>query len=251
MCELFGLSSDRKVRVNEILKTFFEDGNIHSHGWGIASWHADNKVSLIKEPENALRSALLKDIMSEDMSYNGVIAHMRRATIGDIEYNNTHPFMGEDSLGRTVVMVHNGTIFDSPELNEYQYIQKGTTDSERIFLYILDRFGDHKSHEERFEFLNDTVIRLSENNKLNLLLFDGEYMYVHKNEAQTLYVKETEGCAIFSTRPLNETGWEEIPLDRLLVYRNGQKVYEGTTHDHTYVFNEEQMQMLYMSYSGL
>ena len=34
-------------------------------------------------------------------------------------------------------------------------------------------------------------------------------------------------------------------------YRDGKLIYEGTVHGHTYVHDEEQMNMLYLGYSGL
>ena len=44
MCEVFGVSSDRKVNVNGELKEFFKHGEFNPHGWGIASWEDRKSV---------------------------------------------------------------------------------------------------------------------------------------------------------------------------------------------------------------
>ncbi|MCR5529980.1 MAG: class II glutamine amidotransferase [Saccharofermentans sp.] len=44
--------------------------------------------------------------------------------------------------GRTWTLAHNGTIFEGDLLNRY-YIQNGTTDSERILLYLIDQIDSH------------------------------------------------------------------------------------------------------------
>lgn len=39
------------------------------------------------------------------------IAHIRRATIGDVDIKNTHPFSKNDNSGRRWVLAHNGTMY--------------------------------------------------------------------------------------------------------------------------------------------
>lgn len=36
MCELFGVSSGKKLILNELLSTFFSHGTEHPNGWGMA-----------------------------------------------------------------------------------------------------------------------------------------------------------------------------------------------------------------------
>lgn len=49
MCELFGISSTKKVRVNEYLKEFFSHSVEHPHGWGMAAFY-EGVASIEKEP---------------------------------------------------------------------------------------------------------------------------------------------------------------------------------------------------------
>lgn len=251
MCEVFGVSSGKKINVNSELKEFFKHGELNPHGWGIASWDENGSVTLIKEPSNCIGSGKISELLSSDIKCRGMFAHIRRATIGQVEYENTHPFTGTDPNGRTWTLVHNGTIFESDELIPYVDVQKGDTDSERILLYILDQNEGVTDEAGRFELIDSIVVRLSEGNKLNLLIFDGENLYVHKNEAGTMYRKNGDGYVLFATKPLDEGAWEEVPINRLLVYRDGVQIYEGTVHDHTYLHDEKQMNMLLMSFAML
>ena len=251
MCEVLGVSSDRKVNVNGELKEFFKHGEFNPHGWGIASWDDNGSVTLIKEPANSTVSEKVSEILSSDFTCRGMFAHIRRATIGHVEYENTHPFKGTDSNGREWTLVHNGTIFESEDLLPYADVQEGETDSERLFLYVLDQIDGVTDEAERFKVMDSIVVRLSKGNKLNLLIFDGENLYVHKNEAGTMYRRLKEGCVFFATKPLDNEIWDEVPINRLLVYRDGRLIYEGTVHDHTYVHDEQQMNMLYLGYSAL
>ena len=103
----------------------------------------------------------------------------------------------------------------------------------------------------RFKLMDSVAVRFSDKNKLNFLVFDGQDFYVHKNEAGTMFRKINDGSTFFATKPLDDGDWEEVPLNRLLIYRDGKLIYEGTVHDHTYVYDEEQMNMLYLGYSQL
>lgn len=251
MCEVFGVSSAKDINVNAELKEFFKHGELNPHGWGIASWDEKGTVTLIKEPSNSAGSGKIAELLSADLTCRGLFAHIRRATIGHVEYENTHPFTGTDANGRKWTLVHNGTIFESDELDLYADIQEGDTDSERILLYILDQNEGITDESGRFDLMDSIVVKLSKGNKLNLLIFDGENLYVHKNEAGTMYRKTGDGHVLFATRPLDDGAWEEVPINRLLVYRDGAKIYEGTVHDHTYLHDAEQMNMLLMGFAML
>ena len=251
MCEMFGVTSDRPVDVTLELKEFFKHGEYNPHGWGIASWDEKGKIIIDKEPVDSTKSEKITSFISSGFTCRGMIAHIRRATIGYVEYKNTHPFIAHDPNWREWVFAHNGTIFESDKLIPYKDIQTGATDSERIFLYMLDRNKGVTDALSRYKIMDSIAIELSNKNKLNFIAFDGQDFYVHKNEAGTMYRKTHDGYVFFATKPLDDGEWEEVPLNRLLVYRDGKLVYEGTTHEHTYIHDEEQMNMLYMGYSEL
>lgn len=257
MCELFGISSKNKIHINDLLSEFYRDSDVQPDGWGLALLDEGN-VAVEKEPRKASESSYLKARLRGKIYTSRMMAHIRKATMGDVEFDNTHPFVERDESGRQWVLVHNGTIFEAPGLNSYQYKQKGSTDSERILLYIIDQINkkflcDMNSFDvnERLELIDEIILRLSPGNKLNLMIYDGEYFYVHKNEEGSLYMKEKPDYIVFSTKPLDKEAWKEFPQNQLRVYKNGQLVYSGTKHEHTYVHDDERMKLLYLGYSGL
>jgi Predicted glutamine amidotransferase len=256
MCELFGITADKKINVNSYLHQFFRHSKVQPDGWGLAL--LDDGISIEKEPVKASESKYLGNRLQGKIQSARMMAHIRRATMGEVNFNNTHPFTALDESGRRWVFVHNGTIFDAPGLSKYQYSQQGSTDSERILLYIVDQINRGFMQDpcgfdvnERLALIDEIVLRIVPGNKLNFLLYDGDYFYVHKNEQGTLYTLENPGIVIFATRPLDGENWKELPMNRLLVYKNGRLVYTGTKHDYEYVYDEEQMRHLFLDYAGL
>jgi len=257
MCELFGLTANKKINTNEWLKKFFSHSDKHPNGWGIALFDGSN-VSIEKEPVKATNSYYLKNRLNETIETYSMFAHIRQATIGDDTYSNSHPFVAFDNSGRAWTLIHNGTIFEAPVLSGFRHFQKGSTDSERIILYIIEQVNKNLSNnsdfykgEKRFHLIEDIIKELSPENKLNLLIHDGEYIYVHKNAANTLYVKENSGVCLFSTQPLDQYNWTEVAQNTLLVYKDGNLVYTGTSHNHSYIEDPEKMKLLFMEYSHL
>lgn len=258
MCELFGFCSKEGWQLNEYLEEFYGHSNEHPHGWGL-SFMDGHEVNIEKEPRQAAMSSYLKSRLSVPIKAKNAFAHIRYATIGNVEYQNCHPYTGKDVSGRRWTMIHNGTIFDYPVLNRYIETQDGDTDSERILLHILDRMNEaigSPKHmlkpEERFQILDTMVAEMTEgNNKLNLMIYDGELMYVHSNLAGSLHMMENENQVFFSTRPLSMGEWKPVPFTTLLAYRKGKNVFQGTNHGHEYVETEENLKFLYQIFSEL
>ena len=128
--------------------------------------------------------------------------------MGEMKPSNCHPFSKKDNNGRTWVLVHNGTIFESPILKEYEDCSIGETDSEKILHYIVNEVNefekDSKStYHERFALLKEIIYDLSRYNKLNLLIYDGEVAYVHSNMQGTLYYIIKDDELMVSSHPVN------------------------------------------------
>ncbi len=257
MCELLAISANRKIKMNKLLKTFFDRSVNHPNGWGMAIYDGHN-VSVEREPVKAKNSLYLRNRLSSTIMTSNMMAHIRKATVGDEEYENTHPFMKKDESGRTWTLMHNGTIFESPVISAYQYKQTGTTDSERVLLYLVDQINikimddmNFFDVNERFRTVESVIKKLSPENKLNLIINDGEYLYIHKNDPGTLHVKEFRGGVIFATVPLDDDEWTEVTDNRLLVYKDGECVYRGEKHSYSYEENEENTRLLYLGYAAL
>lgn len=260
MCELFGVSSPEKIQVNTLLETFFSHAKKNPDGWGMACFKGRN-VSIEKQPISASKSVYLKQRLRGPFYVSDFLAHIRAATRGDMVYNNCHPFSGTDAVGRNWTLIHNGTIFEYEPLSRYVREQDGTTDSERILLYIIDQMSEAEererrdlTEEERFHILDQIVCEMSDDNKLNLLLYDGEILYVHTNFKNSLYQSRRGKAMVFSTTELDhldEYSWEPVPFTRLLSYKKGQLMRIGTNHKHEFVYTEEKLRLLFLDYSSL
>lgn len=257
MCQLFAVNSKNPVRINDYLTRFYKNSAMHPHGWGLARFWGE-EYSIEKESLQASKSNYLKEQLSQPITVESALAHIRYATIGNVDYKNSHPYKKRDNSSRRWVMIHNGTIFDYPKLAKYTKLQKGETDSERILLYLVDRINASQknsdralSFEERFALLDEIIADMSKGNKLNLIIYDGNYMYVHTNYANSLYSLEKDGAVFFSTEPLTDEEWKPVKFTTLLAYKNGRLAAEGTTHNNEYEDNEEALRMLYRIFADL
>ena len=216
----------------------------------------DDGASMQKEPIQACKSQRLQARLAESVETAAAFGHIRYATIGQIAYDNCHPYTQLDTDDRRWTLVHNGTIFSYPPLNAFARVQQGNTDSERILLYLVSLINQAEqrnplSAQQRFRVIDDAVVKLAPENKLNLLLFDGEQMYVHTNYKDSLYLLEREDSTMFATVPLSEEDWRPVPFAQLLAYREGKLVFAGTKHGKEYVDNEENLRYLYQIFSNL
>lgn len=244
MCELFGVSSAQKIKCNDLLKEFFSHGVDNPDGWGLAILYR-NAVSLEKEPASSLDSSYLKSRLTEDIVASHLFAHIRKASVGNIAYKNSHPFLLRDSLGNLWTLAHNGTIFESAALAPFAELQKGDTDSERILCYLVSQInarqketGKELSPEERFSVVDEMVHAITPKNKVNLLIYDGDLFYVHTNLKDTLCQCQKDKTLIISTKPLNQDHWEKVPMNVLSAYRDGELVYVGKQHENEFINSE-------------
>lgn len=230
MCELFAVNAQEPVVVNRLLTTFFSHSVNHPHGWGVAWRHSDGQVELHKGPERAIDSPELSWLLGRTIMYPRLLAHIRNATEGGVSYHNSHPFDGVDVSGVEWVMIHNGAIIHDDLLSGYDRWTEGETDSERILMFLLDlieeatlRVDRGLTFAERFDLLSRAINQLANGNLLNIILDDGEHLYVHTNTIEeTLYGKQTQGSVVLSTKPLDEGEWHPVPRSRLIAFKGGR-----------------------------
>ena len=225
MCEIFAISSKKRVEAQPLLREFFSDSVEHPHGWGLA-WRDMGSFRLYKEPVTAVESAYLDYLLGLDIKPHLLIAHIRNATRGIVSYANCHPFLLADATGREWVFSHNGTILDEEALGPKRPAE-GDTDSEQIALALVERIdaAASASFDERFAVLERAMAELSPNNKLNLVFSDGETLYLHTNTIQpTLYARREEG-----SRPIGDS-WEELERCTLFAFRDGELIAQGEPH---------------------
>ena len=239
MCELFGFSGRRNADLTGYLKEFFSHSEKHPHGWGMMYGSG-----IVKEPVKAKDSEKLARLLGELPPQRNVLAHIRYATVGSIRDENCHPFTGVDISGRRWTMIHNGTIYSGRSSYKYYKTQTGDTDSERLFLSFIDTMNERLccgrlSEKERFCTVCGFIEHNAPRNKLNLMLFDGELLYVHKNLKNTLSCKYIADGVVVSTSALDESGWAPFPMAQVIAYKNGREQYRGRRHSGVFVPNLE------------
>lgn len=91
------------------------------------------------------------------------------------------------------------------------------------------------NERKRFEIVNNFIVENAPRNKLNLMIYDGELLYVHKNLKNTLCFKKIEDGIIFSTTPLDSGIWIPFPMEQVIAYKDGQEAYRGERHKGVFV----------------
>ena len=253
MCELFGLSSNRAVRISFTWRGFRKRGRVHRDGWGIA-WYLDGGLAgLVKEPRPAPESPIAR-LMVQGVRGRIVVSHVRWASQGDISYVNTHPFVRR-LWSRDWVFAHNGTVSGIIEEPGYRLEWRhpvGDTDSEYTFCYILEKLSNLGNKD--LEALVARLWRLAEDigryGKFNFLLSDGKYLYAYMNKRRTLHYllrhpphqglirlldedyearleelkAPDEYAAIVATKPLTNEEWNSMNPGTLYVFYNGDLI---------------------------
>jgi len=148
MCRLYGFHSTvpRKVECeliqaqNSLIAQSLrdEEGKAHPDGWGLVTYNDDHpRAQRQKSP--AFDGEEFRWAAATALSRT-VMAHVRRATVGAVAPENTHPFVYDKYS-----FSHNGTIGGFPVLRERIVREvlpglrgqiRGTTDSEHFF-YLL------------------------------------------------------------------------------------------------------------------
>ena len=134
-------------------------------------------------------------------------------------------------------------------MNGYNYRDRenGDTDSERILLYIIDKVNQFEKSKnapstikERFNLLKGIVEDLSKNNKLNLMIYDGDLTYIHSNMKDSLYyLKSDEGFLVASTPLDDDENWKVVELNKLFGLIDGEIIFESEEHENEFVLTEE------------
>lgn len=246
MCELYGFTGRQEQNLTPYLLQFFSHGVNNPHGWGIADINRPGDIHVETEAVRSDKSQLLPHIIKNQRPSKLLLAHIRYGTVGEARAANCHPFVFPDYSATRWVFMHNGTIFHSSVLGKYQRQQRGTTDSERILLYLIDSLNNayavkkNISEEEiRKNMIEKIIFELSLGNKLNLILSDGKKLYVHTNMKNTLFCKQEFGGIHFATVPLDDEKWSPVELNRLLIYDSGKLIYRSDAHSNEYFSDKE------------
>lgn len=194
----------------------------------------------VKEKLKASKSKKLEEILDTITPQKTVLGHIRYATVGRICTLNCHPFTAQDNKGRQWTLIHNGTIYTASRLVHTYKDRLGDTDSEAMFLYLIEMIHSKQSKralsaKQRFSLIDRFVCEMSYRNKLNLMIYDGELLYVHKNMEDTMKYRRYENGYIFATQPLDGQQWLDVPTAQLFAYKDGELAFKGEKHGGIFV----------------
>jgi predicted glutamine amidotransferase len=147
MCRLVGWIGERPRTLDDVLgaealERFKDLSRVHGHGWGIAyvdpttgelRYHRSTRMAQ-EDPDF--------DAAATGVAANVALVHLRWATPGfDHTLADTHPFVRDGWA-----MIHNGAVGPPDRVDQMlapgtRLRPAGTTDSERLFLAVLDVVG--------------------------------------------------------------------------------------------------------------
>lgn len=190
MCELVAMSTLHPTNLTLSLRelTRHSSRGRHVDGWGVAYYH-DSDVMRVRDTTAAYDSPWAKFVAQCGCTSKLVIAHIRKATQGAVLLENTQPFEREMG-GRMHIFAHNGDLPEVCGSKRYQsqyHRPIGSTDSETVFCYLLDRLREPWSGKDkpdfsiRWQIFQEFCNEFRSRGPANFLYSDSEYLFVHGN----------------------------------------------------------------------
>jgi len=217
MCRVFGCVAADPISVRHDLveadNPLIQQSEEHDSGWGMAVYKRGEgeMPTCVRFPEPAHEND--EFLAATNLKGRLFNVHVRRATMGGLSADNTHPFcLGPYSFG------HNGTIVRFPKLIEPGVRPaKGQTDSEHFFNYLMRDFDP--AHARRcLRAAVRTVIKRSPFSGINFLFSDGERLYAYKLGIFSLYWAARDGALVVASERMNENErWHSVHDDVLLI----------------------------------
>ena len=155
MCRLYGFRATEPTKVectlvhaqNALMVQSRADqtGVSHAHGWGVATY-TDRMPQVERQAWAAYHGEHFRRTAARVFSRT-VVAHVRRASIGSVSLENTHPFVYE-----RWTFAHNGTLqaFGAMRAwmldamtDEHRMAIRGATDSEHVFHFVMSLWAKH------------------------------------------------------------------------------------------------------------
>ncbi len=159
----------------------------HGDGWGMAFFESEGDlpgkgIRYFIDKQSAAASPIAQMLRNYPVKSHNVVAHVRKATVGAVKLENSHPFVRE-LWGRYWVFAHNGDLKNfSPGLHG-SFRPVGDTDSELAFCWLMQELA--KSHynvpsvAELSLTLQELVPQIARYGTFNFLLSNGQALWAH------------------------------------------------------------------------
>jgi predicted glutamine amidotransferase len=216
MCRVFGCVAADAVSIrHELLEAenpMIRQAEDHDSGWGMAVYQRPGEAGCrrLRFPESAHTDDGFREATEERGRIFNV--HVRRATMGGLTLENTHPFAhGDYSFG------HNGTVLHYPRLlGDGVQAPEGDTDSEALFNFLMSDYDPSNPAESLRRGITE-VVACSPFSGVNFLLSDGERLYAYRLGIFELHWLARPGQLLVSSEKLTEgEAWHSVQQDVLL-----------------------------------
>ena len=250
MCQLLGMNCNGQHDIMFSFRGLASRADEHKDGFGIAFFEGRGLRHFV-DHQSAKSSVLAELVKSYPIKSDNVVAHIRKATQGQVALENTHPFQRE-LWGRYWAFAHNGNLKDfNPRLHA-AFRPVGQTDSERAFCWLMQELSkahaDVPSVDELTRTLAELMPVLASHGTFNMLLTNGEAMWAHcstnlhyavrafpfgvavlQDEDVTVdfgaHTTHSDRIALVATEPLTRSEtWVPFRAGELLVFQHGWAV---------------------------
>jgi predicted glutamine amidotransferase len=217
MCRVFGCVAAEPASIRheliEAANPLIRQSEDHDSGWGMAVYERADGLDprCVRFPEAAFQDEGFLD--ATDLKGRIFNVHVRRATMGGLALENTHPFcLGSYSFG------HNGTILRYPRLLEHPAVTapRGDTDSEAFFNFLMTTYDASDPIGSLRAAIRTTVDR-SPFSGLNFLFSDGDRLFAYRLGLFELHWLHRPGQLLVSSERLTDEHWHTVQQDVLLV----------------------------------
>jgi predicted glutamine amidotransferase len=252
MCQLLALNANVPTDVQFSFAGFSQRADEHKDGFGIAFFEGRG-VRLMVDAQSARTSPIAETVRRYPIRSRHIVSHIRKATVGDVALENTHPFVRE-LWGRYWVFAHNGTLKGFRPRLHAAFRPVGQTDSEHAFCWLMQELAkahaDLPSVEELSATLAELLPQAAAHGTFNALLSNGEALWAHastslhhivrrhpfaratlQDEDLTIDFAEhttpADRVAVVVTEPLTQDEtWTPFPPGRLRVFVGGEPALE-------------------------
>jgi predicted glutamine amidotransferase len=185
MCQLLGMNCNTPTDIMFSFEGFSARGgqtDHHRDGWGIAFFEGKG-CRLFIDDRATIESPVAELVRKYPIRSMNVIAHIRKATLGRIALENTHPFIRE-LWGRYWIFAHNGDLKEFGPTLDGSFVPVGDTDSEYAFCWMLQELRAHWPSEqprlpELHAALADLAHEVNSHGPFNFLMSNGDALFAH------------------------------------------------------------------------
>lgn len=268
MCQLLGMNCNTPTDIVFSFEGFRRRGGLtdhHADGFGIGFFE-DKGLRLFHDDQPSAHSPVADLIKHYSIKSKNVIAHIRKATQGQVTLANTHPFVRE-LWGEYWLFAHNGHLSHIPTSTHTFYQPVGYTDSEQAFCWMLNelhhQFTSKPSQDSLFNQIDRLTNLIRQYGLFNFMLSNGQWLIAHASTLLYYIIRQApfgeaklidhnatidfssvttphDRVAVISTLPLtcNET-WQQLAVNELVMFHDGQIVARKLPENPQYLTEAE------------